>query len=138
MAGIDDDYLQKLYEEDKILREDISWEPENPEIGRYTASARVVTVNSNEPLIFYAERWGTGEFSFVLRYGTNMIRRWDDSPHPTVNGPHKHKYKNLETYEEIAYEVDDIDNSDVNQGLSDALDQFRIELGSYSTEELDV
>lgn len=129
MADLDEDLLEELYEQEKVLMENVTWESEHPEIPRYSTTAGVQTAESDEFLQLHGEYW-RGKFSFVLRYRNTVIRLWDfNDHHEGISGGHKHKFPQTEARDDDPYAVDDATTSDVNEALLDFLDECNIRTG---------
>lgn len=136
MVDLNEDLMDNLYDQEKILVEDVNWELEHPEIPRYSTKAMVKTTDSDEILQFHGEYWGK-RFSFVLRYQNTVIRLWDFNDHHNgISGGHKHKFPEDEYKDDDPYAVDDVSTSDVNQALLDFLEECNIRIGDATISKI--
>jgi len=125
---------EKLYRMKKwIIEDELKWELRN---NKYYLKATLLTEDGTELTLRGTKHI---KFSFCILYRNVIpIRRFDfyeshTNPDGTkISGgkPHKHKWDGLNC--NYAYEVDDIDISNVNKALFDFLDECNIEYkGKY-------
>lgn len=123
----------EIYEMEKVIQEDWEWEHH----GRnWVGEATVSCIGSDILLTLYGRY--NREYSFSLVYrGSKVIRRWDNGKHKNpdgkwIEGSHKHKWTKQHE-DTLAYEVDDINTSNVNQAFHDFLEESNITLqGTYN------
>lgn len=125
--------MEQLYEEPKMLLEDIEWETneQNPE--RQSVRLEVRGLESDEISSVKGDTWGADEYGFSFMYRNKIIRQWDFTEHDDL-GPHKHTYKNVVGIETETYEVNDVTTSDPHAGLIDFLAECNISAGPYATD----
>lgn len=127
MTDINTNLMQNLYEVNKVLVEDISWEQDDYREDRYTTEARVQTSDGEDILEIKGQIWKSG-YSFCLMYHNTVIRLWDfNDHHDDIEGGHKHKYPHWNEVDNDPYNVDHITTSDVNQAIIQFLDECSID-----------
>ncbi|MBM7624746.1 DUF6978 family protein [Sporohalobacter salinus] len=121
----------RIYNEPKILTDKVIKWRWNDFSGSYKLKANVITKKTSKNLDLHGVL-RNNKFGFVLLYQNCIrIRRFDFeerhyNPDGTlITGPHKHKW-HQEYEDKIAYEVSDIDISDINQAFHDFLDECKI------------
>lgn len=135
MVDLTVENMESLYEEEKILVEDVIWEEITSRSGKYSTKAKVSAFDSGEMLIFHGEYWGM-RYSFTLRYKNTIIRLWDFNDHHEGMVEHKHRFPESEIIEEDPYPAEDVTTSDVNQAVHDFLEECNIRVGDVSIYEL--
>lgn len=132
MTDISKEFMDRLYRQDKILAEDITWEHQGG--ARYSLDVRVHTMENEFVLTLKGKVWKKS-YSFSLLYRNNIVRLWDFNDHHEGITGHKHSYTPNSQYGE-PYPVDDISTSDVNQALIDFLDECSIRYEDATIHEL--
>lgn len=137
MADFDEEKMEALYGQKKVLIEDFRWEQDG-QSNRYTGRAKAKTVEGDEILTVHGEKWGPmPKYSFVLRYQNTAIRVFDiNDHHEGIDGGHKHMYKGMPYGDNEPYPVNDVSTSDVNQALMDFLDECEIEPGDVNIDQI--
>lgn len=132
MADLNKEFMEQLYDAEKVLVDDVEWDQTEPGSDRYTLRTNVRTTSRDEILTLVGEYWAGGKYSYSLRYDNTMIRVWDfNHHHEGIDGGHKHRYPHSQLIEDEddPYNVNHIPTSDPHQALKEFMDECNIKQG---------